>query len=59
MEGVKRVMKLLEKKNDLYKDGRITKEGYTVMTISSVFSFCCFLVGRSLYGKTLKKHNKR
>lgn len=42
-------MKLLGKNNDLYKDGRITKTGYFVMTVSSIFGFCCFLVGCSLY----------
>lgn len=48
-------MKLLGPNNDLYKEGKITKSGYGVMAISSIFGFCCFLMGRSLYGKALKK----
>lgn len=47
-------MKLLEKNNDLYKNGKITKSGYIVMTIASIFGLCCFLLGRSLYGKAKK-----
>lgn len=50
------MIKLLGKGNDLRtEDGKITKQGYLVMLISSVFGFVCFLVGRSLYGKALHK----
>ena len=50
------MIKLLGKGNDLRtEDGKITRQGYLVMLIFSVFGFGCFLVGRSLYGKVLQK----
>lgn len=51
-------MKLLGKNNELYKDGKITAKGYHVMTISTIFGFCCFLVGRSLYENAVKRADK-
>ncbi len=52
------MIKLLGKNNDLRtEDGKITKWGYLVMLISSVFGFACFLVGRSFYGKALQRKN--
>lgn len=51
-------MKLLCENNDLYKDGKITKSGYIVMILSSIFGLCCFLIGRSLYGEAIKSANK-
>ena len=49
-------MKLLGKNNDLRTErGTITKTGYLVLLISSVFGICVFLLGRKLYGKAQKK----
>ena len=53
-------MKLLGPGNDLLTEtGKITKTGYCVMAVSAVFGFFCFLVGRSLYGKSLAKKKVR
>ncbi len=49
------MIKFLGKGNDLRtEDGKITKTGYIVMLISTVFGLCCFLVGRYIYGKSLQ-----
>ena len=50
------MIKFFGKNNDLRtEEGRITRTGYAVMTLSSVFGLCVFLVGRTIYGKSLKK----
>lgn len=44
------------KNNDLRtEEGTVTKTGYAVMILSSVFGLCVFLTGRYLYGKSLQK----
>ena len=49
-------MKLFGKYNDLRtEEGKITKSGYVVMMLSSVFGLCVFLTGRYLYGKSLQQ----
>ena len=41
------MIKLLGKNNDLRtEDGKITKQGYIALALSSVFGFCLFLLGR-------------
>ena len=46
------MIKLLGKGNDLYtEDGKITKAGYAVMLISTLFGLCVFLTGRCIYGR--------
>ena len=48
------MVKLFGKNNDLRtEEGKITKTGYVVMTLSSVFGLCVFLTGRYIYGKPL------
>jgi hypothetical protein len=47
-------MKLLGKNNDLYRNGKITKSGYIVIAIASIFGLCCFLLCRLLYRKAKK-----
>ena len=48
------MMKFFGKNNDLRtEEGIITKLGYEVMLLSSVFGLCVFLTGRYLYGKSL------
>ncbi len=50
------MMKLLGKNNDLRtEEGKITKTGYAVMMLSTVFGLCVFLTGRYLYGKSLQE----
>ncbi len=50
------MIKFFGKNNDLRtEDGRITKTGYAVMGLSLVFGLCVFLMGRTTYGKSLKK----
>ena len=45
------MMKFFGKNNGLRtEDGKITKLGYVVMLLSSVFGLCVFLTGRYLYG---------
>ena len=45
------MIKLLGPGNDLYTEtGKITKTGYFVMIVSSVFGLLCFFIGRSVYG---------
>ena len=53
------MIKFFGKNNDLRtEEGKITKTGYAVMLVSSVFGMCVFLVGRYLYGKSLQnKHS--
>ncbi len=49
-------MKLIGKNNVLRtEEGKITKTGYAVMLLSSVFGLSVFLAGRSLYAKLLQK----
>lgn len=46
------MIRLLGKNNDLMtEDGKITKQGYAVLVISTAFGICLFLTGRSVYGK--------
>ena len=50
------MIKFLGKNNDLRtEEGKITKTGAAVMALSTVFGFCVFLMGRTIYGKSLKK----
>ena len=52
------MIKLLGPGNDLYtENGKITKTGYFVMIVSSVFGLSCFLIGRSICGKRLQNRN--
>lgn len=51
-------MKLLGKNNDLYRDGKVTKAGYGVMTVALILGLCCILVGRSLYGYAKGKQKR-
>ena len=45
------MIKFFGKNNDLRtEEGVITKTGYVVMLLSSVFGLCVFLTGRYLYG---------
>ena len=47
------MIKLFGKNNDLRtEEGKITKTGYLVLTLSSVFGLCVFLTGRYIYGKS-------
>jgi hypothetical protein len=49
------MIKFFGKNNDLRtEEGVITKTGYVVMLLSSVFGLCVFLIGRYLYGKSLE-----
>ena len=44
------MIKLLGKNNDLRtEDGKITKYGYIVMALSTVFGLLFFLTGRAAY----------
>ena len=53
------MIKLLGPGNDLYTEtGEITKTGYLVMAVSSVFGLLCFLAGRALYGKLLERRSR-
>ena len=50
------MIKFFGKKNDLRtEEGVITKTGYAVMLLSSVFGLCVFLAGRYMYGKSQEK----
>ena len=54
------MIKLLGPGNDLYtEDGEITKTGYLVMFVSSVFGFFCFLAGRSVFKHRLQRKAPR
>ena len=53
------MIKLLGPDNDLRsEDGRITKWGYLVAVLSTIFGLACFLTGRLLYGKHLRGKQK-
>ncbi len=50
------MIKLFGKNNDLrIEEGKITKSGYIIMALSTVFGLCVFLTGRHFYGKKLQK----
>ncbi len=50
------MVKFLGKNNDLRtEEGKITKLGYVVMILSTIFGLCVFLTGRYMYGKALQK----
>ncbi len=50
------MIKLFGKNNDLRtEEGVITKTGYVVILLSSVFGLCVFLTGRYFYEKSLKE----
>ncbi len=50
------IMKILGKNNDLRtEEGKITKAGYAVMLLSTVFGLCVFFSGRKIYAKSLQK----
>ncbi len=50
------MIKIFGKNNGLRtEEGKITKTGYLVLTLSSVFGLCVFLTGRRFYGKKLQK----
>ena len=54
------MVKLFGKNNDLRtEEGKITKTGYVVMTLSAFFGLCVFLTGRSVYGKSLQKKKQQ
>lgn len=53
------MIKLLGKNNDLRtEEGKITKQGYVVMMLSTVLGLCVFLIGRYIYGKSLQKDSQ-
>ena len=50
------MIKFFGKNNDLRtEEGKITKTGYAVMLLSTVFGLCVFLTGRYIYGKSLQE----
>ena len=50
------MIKFFGKNNDLRtEEGKITKTGYVVMMVSTVFGPCVFLTGRYFYGKSLQE----
>ena len=50
------MIKFFGKNNDLRtEEGKITKTGYVVMMVSTVFGLCAFLTGRYFYGKSLQE----
>jgi|GEM_PF-1206023 len=50
------MIKLFGENNDLRtQEGKITKLGYVIMVLSTVFGLCVFLTGRFIYGKSLEK----
>ena len=54
------MIKLLGPGNDLYtENGKITKTGYFVMAVASVFGLFCFFAGRSLYGRLLQRRVRK
>ena len=54
------MIKIFGKNNDLRtEEGKITKTGYVVMTLSFVFGLCVFLTGRYIYGKSLQKKKQQ
>ena len=49
------MIKLFGKNNDLRtEEGKITKSGYVIMILSTVFGLCVFLTGRFIFGKLLQ-----
>ena len=54
--GGGKMIKLFGKNNDLRtEEGIITRTGYAVMALSSVFGLCVLLAGRAAYGKLQQK----
>ena len=50
------MIKLLGRNNGLRtEEGEITRIGYAVMMLSTVFGLCVFLTGRYMYGKSQEK----
>ena len=50
------MIKLFGKNNDLRtEEGKISKLGYVIMVLSTVFGLCVFLTGRYIYGKSLQE----
>ena len=50
------MIKFFGKNNDLRtEEGKITKTGYAVMVLSTVFGLCLLFTGRYIYGKSLQK----
>ena len=50
------MIKLFGKNNNLRtEEGKITKSGYVIMVLSTVFGLCVFLTGRFFYGKSLQE----
>ena len=44
------------KNNDLRtEEGEITKTGYVVMAVSTIFGLIVFMTGRYFYGKSLRE----
>jgi len=49
------MIRFFGKNNDLRtEEGAITKTGYAVMLLSTVFGLCVFLTGKHCYGQALK-----
>ena len=56
IKRVKIMIKLIGKNNDLItEEGKITRIGYAVMTLSTILGLCVLLTGRYMYGKSLEK----
>ena len=54
------MIRLLGPGNDLYtENGEITKTGYLVMAVASVFGLLCFFVGRSIYRAFLRRRESQ
>ena len=50
------MIKFFGKNNDSRtEEGKITKTGFVVMVLSTVFGLCVFLIGRYFYGKSLQE----
>ena len=50
------MIKFFGKNNDLRtEEGEITKTGYVVMMVSTIFGLCVFMTGRIFYGKSLRE----
>lgn len=53
------MIRFFGKNNDLRtEEGKITKTGYIVMLLSSVFGLFVFLTGRYLYGKSIQNNSR-
>ena len=49
------MIRFFGKNNDLRtEEGKITKTGYAVMLLSTVFGLCAVLTGKHCYGQALK-----